>query len=247
MAKKNLWTTVSRASTKPTPTPPTPPSAPSPSPPPAKVEEAESIRPTASSPLLTPSTNLKDLRAFEHNRQRVKKAADVAKMRARKAAAVNPSRVIKSPRDCPLPSQKEKLLREEDVDALDGVFAPTLTLDGTKRRESLITPFEPVKREVKLEDLVVTPQKKAGRKTRGKLASVLASATLTFEYVDGDFEVVPHVRAVIVLDDNADVHDMDVDEAWEHVTLDNDDDEASSSSDGGEPVSYAKIAAAGRK
>jgi hypothetical protein len=230
MAKKNLWTTVSRASTKPTPTPPTPPSAPSPSPPPAKVEEAESIRPTASSPLLTPSTNLKDLRAFEHNRQRVKKAADVAKMRARKAAAVDPSRVIKSSKDCPLPSQKEKLLREEDVDALDGFFSPTLTLDGTKRRESLITPFEPVKREVKLEDLVVTPQKKAGRKTR-----------------DGDFEVVPHVRAVIVLDDNADVHDMDVDEAWEHVTLDNDDDEASSSSDGGEPVSYAKIAAAGRK
>jgi hypothetical protein len=227
MAKKNTWTTVSRASTKPTSTPPT---APSPSPPPAKVEEAESIRPTASSILLTPSTNLKDLRAFEHDRQRIKKAADVAKMRARKAAAVDPSRVIKSPRDCSLPSQKEKLFREEDVDALDSVFSPTLTLNGTKRREGLITPFEPVKREVKLEDLVVTPPKKAGRKTR-----------------DGDFEVVPHVRAVIVLDDNADVHDMDVDEAWEHVTLESDDDEASSSSDGGEYVSYAKIAAAGRK
>jgi len=147
--------------------------------------------------------------------------------------------VIKSSRDyhCSLPSQKEKLLREEDVDALDGVFSPTLTsLNGTKRRDSslIITPVrvEPVKREVKLEDLVVTTQKKAaGRKMRV-----------------GDFEVVPHVRAVIVLDDNADVHDMDVDEAWEHVTLDNDDDEASSSSDGGEPVSYAKIAAAaGRK
>ena len=154
--------------------------------------------------------------------------------------------MVKSSKDCSLPSQKEKLLREEDVDALDGVFSPTLTLNGTKRRESLITPIEPAKREVKLEDLVVTPQKKVGRKTRGKFASVLASVMLTFG-VDGDFEVVPHVRAVIVLDDNADVHDMDVDEPWEHVTLDNDDDDASSSSDDGEPVSYAKIAAAGRK
>lgn len=166
-------------------------------------------------------------------------------MRARKAGIVDPSfssRVIKSSRDYygSLPSQKEKLLREEDIDALDGVFSPTLTLplNGTKKRRdsSLIsTPVrvEPAKREVKLEELIVTtPQKKAaGRKMR-----------------DGDFEVVPHVRAVIVLDDSADVHDMDVDEAWEHVTLDNDDDEASSSSDGGEPVSYAKIAAAaGRK
>ena len=147
-----------------------PPSAPSPSPPPAKVEEAESIRPTASSPLLTPITNLKDLRAFEHDRQRVKKATDVAKMRARKAAAVDPCRVIKSSRDCSPPSQKEKRLREEDVDALDGVFSPTLTFNGTKRRESLITPVAPSKREVKLEDLVVTSQKKVGRKTRGKLA-----------------------------------------------------------------------------
>ena len=154
--------------------------------------------------------------------------------------------MIKSSRDCSPPSQKEKLFREEDVDALDGVFSPTLTLNGTKRRESLITPVAPLKREVKLEDLVVTSQKKVGRKTRGTLASVLDSVTLTFD-IDGDFEVVPHVRAVIVLDDNAEVHDMDVDEAWEHVTLDNDDDEASSSSDGGEPVSYAKIAAAGRK
>ena len=73
MAKKNAWTTVSRASTKPTPAPP---SAPSPSPPPAKVEEAESIRPTASSPILTPITNSKDLRAFDHDRQRVKTATD---------------------------------------------------------------------------------------------------------------------------------------------------------------------------
>ena len=51
-------------------------------------------------------------------------------MRARKAAAVGPSRVIKSSRDCSPPSQKEKRLREEDVDALDGVFSPTLTLGG---------------------------------------------------------------------------------------------------------------------
>lgn len=35
----------------------------------------------------------------------------------------------------------------------------------------------------------------------------------------GDFEVVPHVRSVIVLDDVIS-HDLDIDEPWEHVQRD---------------------------
>ena len=31
-----------------------------------------------------------------------------------------------------------------------------------------------------------------------------------------DFEVIPHIRSVIALDD-AFVHDMDLDEPWEHI------------------------------
>ena len=51
--------------------------------------------------------------------------------------------------------------------------------------------------------------------------------------VDGDFEVVPHIRPVIVLDDNA-IQDLDPDEPWEHVFVVDD-----------HPVdalSYAKVA-----
>jgi hypothetical protein len=32
-----------------------------------------------------------------------------------------------------------------------------------------------------------------------------------------DFEVIPHIRSVIALDDIAIVHDMDLDEPWEHI------------------------------
>jgi len=32
-----------------------------------------------------------------------------------------------------------------------------------------------------------------------------------------DFEVIPHIRSVIALDDVAIVHDMDLDEPWEHI------------------------------
>lgn len=35
---------------------------------------------------------------------------------------------------------------------------------------------------------------------------------------DGDFEVVPHVRPVIVLEDNV-IPELDIDEPWEHVSL----------------------------
>ena len=36
-------------------------------------------------------------------------------------------------------------------------------------------------------------------------------------YPADDFEVIPHIRSVIVLDDIANVHDMDLDEPWEHI------------------------------
>lgn len=36
--------------------------------------------------------------------------------------------------------------------------------------------------------------------------------------LDGDFEVVPHVRPVIVLEDNV-IPELDIDEPWEHVSL----------------------------
>jgi hypothetical protein len=38
-----------------------------------------------------------------------------------------------------------------------------------------------------------------------------------FYYPADDFEVIPHIRSVIALDDMGIVHDMDLDEPWEHI------------------------------
>ena len=40
---------------------------------------------------------------------------------------------------------------------------------------------------------------------------------LFFPLLADDFEVIPHIRSVIALDDVAIIHDMDLDEPWEHI------------------------------
>jgi len=148
---------------------------------------------SATSPTLP---SIKDMRAFEHDRQRVKKAADLVKMRARKeqgrwatlakGGLYNSSRKITGS----LASEKGKRLDAEDVDGLDGSLADSgCDVDGVA--------FSPQPSEVKLSDLVAFRSKPR----KGQ---------------DGDFEVIPHVRSVIVLDDIT-THDLMVDEPWEHI------------------------------
>ena len=62
-----------------------------------------------------------------------------------------------------------------------------------------------------------------------------------------DFEVIPHIRSVIVLDDVDNVHDMDLDdESWEHI-YSNDDGEGKVSDGVGKLVepSYARVVGTG--
>ncbi|KAK0234205.1 hypothetical protein IW262DRAFT_1452740 [Armillaria fumosa] len=125
---------------------------------------------------------IKDQRAYEHNRQRVKKAADVAKMRQKKRSG---SPLFKVDRG--LASEKSRRLRADDVDPLDGVF-----VESTHRDEA--GPPASRKPEVKLSDLLVWKQ------DRKK---------------EPDFEVIPHIRSVIVLDDFT--PDLAADEPWEHI------------------------------
>ncbi|KAK0185203.1 hypothetical protein F5146DRAFT_1071880 [Armillaria mellea] len=125
---------------------------------------------------------IKDQRAYEHNRQRVKKAADVAKMRQKKRSG---SPLFKLDRG--IASEKCRRLRADDVDPLDGVL-----VESAHRDEAPLP--SPKKPEVKLLDLLV---RKQDRKK------------------EPDFEVIPHIRSVIVLDDFA--PDLAADEPWEHI------------------------------
>lgn len=65
-------------------------------------------------------------------------------------------------------------------------------------------------------------------------ADALADAYST----ESDFEVIPHLRSVIVLDDIA-THDLTIDEPWEHIYGESESDDQGSTK---EP-SYAKILA----
>jgi hypothetical protein len=126
---------------------------------------------------------IKDQRAYEHNRQRVKKAADVAKMRQKKRSG---SPLFKLDRG--IASEKYRRLRADDVDPLDGVL-----VESAQNRDEAGPPL-PKASEVKLSDLLV---RKQDRKK------------------EADFEVIPHIRSVIVLDDFA--PDLAADEPWEHI------------------------------
>jgi hypothetical protein len=62
--------------------------------------------------------------------------------------------------------------------------------------------------------------------------------------VDG-FEVIPHIRSVIALDDIANVHDMDLDEPWEHIYANNGECKASDGVGKFGRASYARVAGTG--
>jgi len=184
-----------------------------------KAAELESTRSTATSPMSTPHPS-KDLRAMEHSRQRTRKTADLVKKRARKEQARSSTpKAVEAKRSSSGgaghghgPARKGKLLTEDELEMLD----PTplsASKNSTLLLEESANSAEVVRNEVKLTDLIVARKARKGK--------------------DGDFEVVPHIRSVIVLDDNIS-HDAEPDEPWEHIDFDDEDDEAE--------LSYAQIA-----
>jgi hypothetical protein len=154
--------------------------------------------------------SLKDLRAFEHDRQRVKKAADLVKMRARKGqgrwAALVKGELYNSSRKstAPVASEKQKRLRAEEMDALEGPLADSgRDVDGVAFSDA--SPPS----EVKLADLITF---RKPRKGLGMCICVLSPSPAE-RSTDGDFVVIPH-RSVIVLDDIVS-RDLLVDEPWD--------------------------------
>lgn len=110
---------------------------------------------------MTSLPNVKDQRAYERERQRVKKAEDVVKMRERKrskwAKLFDPSRAGQAATS--VPSEKDICLRAEEVDTLDGVL-----IESSPVARERVAPSSDSKVEVKLTDLISSskPRKRQG-------------------------------------------------------------------------------------
>ncbi|KAI0066647.1 hypothetical protein BV25DRAFT_1912695 [Artomyces pyxidatus] len=202
-------TTNRTAATTPTPTPAVPTEPLSSAAP--KDERAKKVAEPLS------STALKEERELAHDRQRAKKASDRAK--GRKSTPAPRADKPKEPEiDCaeevPNPGAVARFW--------SGVWAEAREKDEWEWPElpGIVVDFNGalIKRgEVALTDLIRPG--KTQRKRKG---------------AEADFEVIPHVRSVIVLDDCADVEELD--EPWEYLST------ASDESDGRKIFSYAEIA-----
>ncbi|KAK7048380.1 hypothetical protein R3P38DRAFT_2868981 [Favolaschia claudopus] len=163
----------------------------------------------------------KDVRAFEHDRQRVKKAADWVKTKERKEqgrwATLAKGEFYNSSRrnSTPAISEKQKRLSAEEVDPLDAPLA-----DSGRDTVGVASYRATQPSEVKLGDLITF------RKPRKARA--------------GDFVVIPH-HSVIVLDDITS-HDLLADEPWDLL-----DDEEATATTPTKALSYAEILTAHTK
>lgn len=180
---------------------------------------------------------LRDVRAYEHQRQRVKKTAELVKAKERKEKIAAAGRNTWSPwgdksKPSAVNSSKSSWFggrevkgvwdEKEQLETDTPVTTPIRVTSGVNRLPT----------EVALADLVTS---KKQRKTKGErvlLSAVLEAVAHARLLSEGDFEVIPPPRSVIVLDEFS-VHDMDVDEPWEHVSGDMD--------EKAEGLSYAQI------
>ncbi|KAF8167259.1 hypothetical protein B0H34DRAFT_8602 [Crassisporium funariophilum] len=178
-----------------------------------QATESENIHPSAAAAEQPSATKDKeglkdrDMRAYEHDRQRSKQAGEWAKRRARKAAAAVTSPGANAKGAKSVKGGKADVDVEVDVYAVNGIlntdkgFLEGFGASPVRRRDHVVV--ESLSMQVNLADLIDVAHKKP-RKEKD------------------DFEVIPPLRSVIVLDDMTEVHDMDVDEPWEHVSADED-------------------------
>jgi len=190
----------------------------------AHVSNVENEKTQSTAPPAPPKLH-KDARAYDHERQRLKKAADFVKMRARKAqqGAGGPGGKAHhrtgsgkdSMEGAQLSEKGARLQEQEDIE-YDEVGEGLVLSNSRKENVGIVTAMtDQARYEVKLADLI-RPGKQ--RKPKG----------------DGDFEVVPHIRSVIALDDNT-PDELDIDEPWEHIY--------STDCEENKGLSYAQVAA----
>ncbi|ESK85454.1 hypothetical protein Moror_11006 [Moniliophthora roreri MCA 2997] len=159
---------------------------------------------------------LKDQREYEHNRQRIKHVADYIQMRARKGREAYPS--------------NGTLPRRGRLSWLPNYFSKTTSANDSERdkekRDSLSCNTSEQRVEPIVEDEWVDWSghhtadhhrfDKSKSSAEAKLSDLIVSTRKPRKIKEPDFEFVPHIRSVIVLDDKI-PHDITIDEPWEHI------------------------------
>ncbi|KAK7051635.1 hypothetical protein VNI00_004614 [Paramarasmius palmivorus] len=154
---------------------------------------------------------LKDQREYEHDRQRFKHVTDYIQMRARKGREAYPANgtLPRRGRLGWLPSYFSKTATENDA-------------EKEKRANLSCNTSEPVEDEwVEWSSPNGTDYHgldKHNPSTEAKLLDLIVSTRKPRKIKEPEFEFIPHVRSVIVLDDKM-ARDVTVDEPWEHVAL----------------------------
>ncbi|KAF8893692.1 hypothetical protein CPB84DRAFT_1310660 [Gymnopilus junonius] len=233
-----------------------------PSSPPAQTEADQGTRPLSPRPL---SPQLKDVRAYEHERQRAKRAGEWALKRAMKnSLSMGGSTKVKGDLTSGAGARKKAATQSgagrEDVDVefVVGVrskeFAGPAPVTAEVPTNSLAmamamavtTPKADL--SVSLSDLIKPKSKTRKNKSKlGKFGSLRRKGVEDDNdddsYADGDeeeeeFEWVPALRAVIALDevDPQGRRDMEVDEPWECVSGDEEEEQK-----GKRELSYAEV------
>jgi len=170
------------------------------------------------SPLCSPIDILKDVRAYERERQQVKKAAELVRAKQRKESRTVAGRNTWSPW-----GDKPK------TNVTSSGYISWFRGNGLWDNEE-----EKVQLEVKRP---VTPIKLMSKEDSLRGVVTLADMVVPGKRKDqeGDFEVIPLPRQVIVLDEFT-IPDIDVDEPWEHVRGDH--------KEKADSLSYAEIVSA---
>jgi hypothetical protein len=213
----------------------------------------------------------RDTRAYEHERQKVKHAGEWAKRRARKTtigvtAVGRPAGV----RAAHAGRQAKSLKGGKAGLEVDDGYAVTPHTEYTtaKRCDGLgaglltkvsLTPSEDGRTDasktgsgvrVNLSEIIMLSQRKP-RKPNGTFLTLVPSIVDQLEklkmidlFTADDFEVIPHIRSVIALDDDAN-HDMDLDEPWEHIYDNNGEGKASDGVSKFGRLTYARVAGTG--
>lgn len=208
---------------------------------PVAVEKKDSSNSIPSSPLGFVD---KDTLAYEHDRARHMKTLDRARTKARKAFAwgnMSGSGHHGSKRDgshgrgdkgARSPMVDEASLRKAGKDEgrdLAGEYQPIGVKSTTpKQNQEFVWSTGSTFSEVRLSDLVVLAAGSTGNRSKRGRGGGKGG-------LDGDFEIIPHVRSVIVLEDG--VGNGELDEGWECVQAEDQERKALGKS-------YARVAAA---
>lgn len=167
-----------------------------------------STEPTPTTPAPESPAVLKAVRAYEHDRHRAKKTAETERTRERKER----KRSLGAP--CHARPCRTAAHAHGRRSAARGVFKGGADLE--EREDALLAPVacEYEREERGAVDSETIPQRQDVRELG---IHVLLKPARAHKHRADDFEVIPNVRSVIVLDDHISAT-PDVDEPWEHVT-----------------------------